>query len=889
MDSYSVQAVLSAVDKNFTSTMQGARNTLGGLESAANKSKTSIMGIAAGIGVFKLVSKAVGTVTSAVGGAIKRFDTLNNYPKVMTALGYSAEESKRSIDTLSKGIDGLPTTLDGIAQSAQMLTASMGDLGKGTDTAVALNDMFLAGGQGAYAASRALTQYNQILARGKVGQQEWNTLVEVAPGQMDQLAKTLLGASAGQADLKNALDEGVVSIEDMNEAIIRLDKEGGSGFESFRDQALSATGGIETAMTNLKSAVTRGLANTLGAIDEALEKNGLPKMGEALNKVKPMIDSVFSSINDTIRGLTDLQGSAKSAGAVLVGAFAAGGIQGLPVVASMAKDRFDKLGVGVKNLGTKISGIGSQVKGLGGRLKKLIPTGFFEKNKNALSAFGQQWSHIGKRISGNIPIIGKIGDKFKALGGTIGKISGPLAKVGGMVGQVGGTFASKWAGALGTIGKVAFKAIAPAALIGAAIAGLGLIQDNFGDKIKSMVDMAVRKGPELIKGFVSGITSRIPSLISSGAELVRQLATAIQVNLPFIIQGAVGIVLALVQGISENAQSLMESGMMIISSLVEALLVAAPQLLEAGLNLLMSLVQGMTDSTEISTSAGNILRTLVDSISAMAELLLANGPEIIAEIVEGIVNALPGLIQAAIEILLRLANSIIEHLPDLLAATVRIIQAICQGLIQNLPALIQGAIQIILTLAKGIIQNLPKIISAAKQIITTIGSTIKSLASQALQWGKDIINGIANGIRSAIGNIASAASSIGSKIKEFLHFSRPDRGPLREYEKWMPDMMRGIARGITDNLSVVRDAASQVADIIAGAQEPFGSGQLAYSAAIGGDVTYGADIAALAARPIVVDNSIVMDGRELAKGSTSYIQGEMASREKFQSYIRGVK
>ncbi|MGC7991002.1 hypothetical protein ACP3WY_25430, partial [Salmonella enterica] len=75
---------------------------------------TSILDIAKGIGVFKLIDNAIGLVTSSLGGAIDRFDTLNKYPVVMQALGYSAEEVDKSMNKLTDGIDGLPTSLDEI-------------------------------------------------------------------------------------------------------------------------------------------------------------------------------------------------------------------------------------------------------------------------------------------------------------------------------------------------------------------------------------------------------------------------------------------------------------------------------------------------------------------------------------------------------------------------------------------------------------------------------------------------------------------------------------------------------------------------------------------------------------------------------------------------------
>ena len=94
---------------------------------------------------------------------------------------------------------------------------------------------------------------------------------------------------------------------------------------------------------------------------------------------------------------------------------------------------------------------------------------------------------------------------------------------------------------------------------------------------------------------------------------------------------------------------------------------------------------------------------------------------------------------------------------------------------------------------------------------TTVPDEAKNLADRAQTkfeendsktWGEDLIEGIGNGIKGKSeshwfnGILAGAASTIAS----FLHFSKPDQGPLREYEKWMPDMIEGLANSL-DNKS----------------------------------------------------------------------------------------
>lgn len=84
-------------------------------------------------------------------------------------------------------------------------------------------------------------------------------------------------------------------------------------------------------------------------------------------------------------------------------------------------------------------------------------------------------------------------------------------------------------------------------------------------------------------------------------------------------------------------------------------------------------------------------------------------------------------------------------------------------------------------------------VNAASGLVNNIVEKIRSLPSQLYNWGVDMIQGIANGIKSAIHHVTSAVSSVADKIKSFLHFSRPDEGPLAEYESWMPDMVEGLS------------------------------------------------------------------------------------------------
>lgn len=101
--------------------------------------------------------------------------------------------------------------------------------------------------------------------------------------------------------------------------------------------------------------------------------------------------------------------------------------------------------------------------------------------------------------------------------------------------------------------------------------------------------------------------------------------------------------------------------------------------------------------------------------------------------------------------------------------------------------------------------------AVAGGVIGIVGKLLgTSISTQAGSWGADLVSGLASGITSGGGIIAKAVSLIGDIIKGFLHFSRPDEGPLREYEKWMPDMIQGMADGIRNNAYLLQDAAADL-------------------------------------------------------------------------------
>lgn len=297
METYSVEAILSATDKGFTSAMKKADDSLGGLDDKSKKASVSIADIAKGVGVFKLVDSAVNMVTSSLGGAIGRFDTLNKYPVVMEALGYSTQEVDKSMNKLTQGIDGLPTKLDDIVANTQQLAISTGSLDKGTDTAIALNNAFLASGASSADAARGMEQYRQMLGRGEVDMQSFKSVQETMPIAMDKVAKSFKDRGVTSVnELYDALKGGEITFTEFNDRLIELN----DGVGGFADLAQKNSKGIQTSFENIKSAVIKGVEKTVRALDEGLQGAGLGSIADNLDKVKNVVNQTFGVINAVI-------------------------------------------------------------------------------------------------------------------------------------------------------------------------------------------------------------------------------------------------------------------------------------------------------------------------------------------------------------------------------------------------------------------------------------------------------------------------------------------------------------------------------------------------------------------------------------------------------------
>ena len=247
-------------------------------------------------------SKAFDAVTSVVRsgveGAIKRIDTLNQFPKVMQAFGVSGDEAKASIDRISESIQGLPTSLDAAASGVQNLFMVTKDLRKAEGIFTAVNDAALMWADNASeGADRFIYAFKQAMSVGKVSAQDFNQMAGAIPVVMDKVAE-VMGVTL--AELKEGLSNGTISIDEFSNALVKLDTEGVGEMNAMRDGVFDATGGIQTAISRMKSAVERGWTEMFNAIGTENIADALFKVGKAIEWVMGEIGSVIKEVVDEV-------------------------------------------------------------------------------------------------------------------------------------------------------------------------------------------------------------------------------------------------------------------------------------------------------------------------------------------------------------------------------------------------------------------------------------------------------------------------------------------------------------------------------------------------------------------------------------------------------------
>lgn len=295
------------------------------------------------------------------------------------------------------------------------------------------------------------------------------------------------------------------------------------------------------------------------------------------------------------------------------------------------------------------------------------------------------------------------------------------------------------------------------------------------DSVVSVIDDIVSAVGDLF-GFIMNNGDTIISLVAG-------IGTAMMVwNVASMINGVVGAVKAF-QVANEGAsvaQALLNGVMnanpiMLVATLLAGLIATIVTLWntnEGFRNAVISVWNAFKDTVgSVITSVGGFIGNLISWFQALPGRIGA----FLGVVIGNVQNWASNMVSRAFETGSRFVNGVVSF-------------------ISGLPSAVWNWLSSALNNAWNFAGQLAKAgANAASGLVNNIIGRIRSLPGQLFNWGVDMVKGIANGIRNAIHHVTSAVSDVANKIKSFLHFSRPDEGPLAEYESWMPDMVQGLS------------------------------------------------------------------------------------------------
>ena len=488
----------------------------------------SKVGAVAGI-TSNVFSKVASVVTSSLGSAVDRADQMNNFPKVMKNLGYSATDAAASIKKISDALDGLPTTSSAMTGMVQQLAPLTSNLDEATDIALAFNNAMLAGGASTMEQENALTQYTQMLSAGKVDMQAWRSIQAAMPGQLNQVAEAMLGAGKNSNDLYEAMKNGSISFDDFNKKVIELNQNGFGKYASFAQQAKDATQGIGTAMENVQNRVAK-------AVQKVIEAVGVENIAGAINGFSSQFGKIGDAAAGMVTGVKGWFGKAAQAAQPLV---------------SIWQSDFGQLGVYLK-------GLASNAQAFGGSLLDVVTNGgglqnFLTGLNNIISPLVNWWIALTRNVS---IFIGTLSDSggVQAFLASLSELWKGLTQLGqGLADAVTGFLAvGQNGGAAASIGQLvgdAFNAAAPfVEKLASTLQSLGDWASEHGDAIRTVIvgiagGFAAFKTASLISAAVTALKSfDVAAKIAAAGQWV--LNAAMNANPIVLVVTAIGALVA---------------------------------------------------------------------------------------------------------------------------------------------------------------------------------------------------------------------------------------------------------------------------------------------------------------------------------------------------------
>jgi TP901 family phage tail tape measure protein len=116
------------------------------------------------------------------------------------------------------------------------------------------------------------------------------------------------------------------------------------------------------------------------------------------------------------------------------------------------------------------------------------------------------------------------------------------------------------------------------------------------------------------------------------------------------------------------------------------------------------------------------------------------------------------------------------------------------------------------SLAGGLSGQQEGVSGASKGLADNAKTPLSGLQDLSSAWGSDMASNFASGISGMWDTVSKAAGSLANAVKGLLHFSRPDYGPMRDYEKWPVDFVNRYAELLKQSSPVIEKQSRAIAE-----------------------------------------------------------------------------
>lgn len=764
----------------------------------------------------------------------------------LTAFGMKAEDSSHFADVLAQASSSANTNVGLMGETFKYIAPVAGALGySAEDAAVAIGLMANSGIKASQAGTQLRSSLTNMIKPSKdVGDamEKWGFYATEAATSIDQskIDKQMVRVQKASLAAEKAQQK-------YNDAV--------SKYGADSTEASNAAATLEIKQTELANA-----NETLSQLQEGTTANV-----RLYNKALQNEDGSMKSLRETMDFLRETMGGMTEAEQTQAATaiFGKEAMSGMLAIINSSDEDYQKLIKNIDNCDgaaenmaeTMQDNLSGQITALQSALQELaiafgeILMPYIRKAVSVIQDFVKKLNGMSegqKKIVATIALIvaaigpllimiGKVATGISAITGLFSKMK-TLTTITSILGKVKGAFTALF-------GVIAANPVI--AVIAAIVAALVLLYTKcewFRDgvnavvqKIASFFTETIPQAWSTLMEFLSGVPEWWSGIWQQVSDFFTNIWTTMMQN-P-VISGVVTTITTLWQNAVTTLQGIWQGLVTIAQGAWELLknTILAPVIL------LIDLVTGnfeklKTDATNIWTNIQNAAKTIWTGIKQVISTLAQGLVTAVTTMFTGfkntlsriwtaasqaaskawtsiknfVVNAAENLKERASDSIQTLKENASEYWDNIRSNTSETWQNVKETVIDYARNMKDSAVETFRSVVSGISSALSGVYSAVVNGFSGAIGYITSLPGQAIRWGQDFVNGIANGIRSCIGNVTSAVSSVANTIRSWLHFSRPDEGPLHYYEDWMPDFMQGLATGIEKSRGLVTDAMKDV-------------------------------------------------------------------------------